>query len=55
MRFQLRETVDDVDARFLEAVRPVDVAPFVEPRLELHQHGHLFPGARGLDQPLDER
>ena len=45
---QIGNAVDDVDACALECARPLDVAPFVEARLELHEANRLLPLLGGL-------
>ena len=55
MRLQISEAVDDVDAMRFQALRPDDVIPLVEARFQLHEHGDLLAGFRGLDQQIDQR
>ena len=42
MDLEVREAVDDVDARLLERARPLDVAPLVEARLQLDEADALL-------------
>ncbi len=55
MGLQVGDAVDDVDARFFQPVRPLNVVALVEAGLELDQHGNLLPLVRGLDEQIDER
>ena len=52
---EVREPVDDVDARALERPRPLDVAVLVEARLELDEADGLLSVLGRLDQRRDER
>lgn len=43
MDFQARRGEDNVDARFRQAFRPVNVGLFVKTRLQLHHYGDFLP------------
>ena len=42
MRLQTNEAVDDVNARLLKTLRPLDVVLLVESRLQLDERGNLL-------------
>ena len=42
MRFVTHEPVNNMSAHLLKCPGPRDVGFFIEPRLKLHQHRHLF-------------
>ena len=54
VHLETRHAVDDSDPLFLEAFRPVHVVGLVEPGLQLHDHGHPFAVAAGVDQGIDD-
>ena len=55
VRLQRGQAVDDVHARLLQRVRPVDVRALVEARLELDQADRLLAALGRADQRRDER
>ena len=50
MDLHVGEAVGDVDSRLLERARPLDVAAFVEPRLELDEAHRLLALLGALDE-----
>ena len=52
---QVREPVDDVDAGLLEGVRPLDVPPLVEARLQLDEADALLAGLGGGHERRHDR
>src|SRR5262245_12912969 len=54
MRLQADHPINDVRSGLLQPSRPQNVVLFVESRLELDQHGDLFPAFGGFDQRTDD-
>ncbi len=50
MRLQAEHAVDDLRARMLQPLRPVDVRLLVEARHQLDDDGHFLAAPRRLDQ-----
>ena len=55
VHLQADEAVDDVDARRLQRLGPLDVGALVEASLELDQHRHLLAALGGADQRAHDR
>ena len=50
VRLQAEYAVDDLRARLLEPLRPVDIRLLVEARHQLDDHRHFLAAASGIDQ-----
>ena len=48
------DAVQDLGTDGLQHLRPVDIGLFVKPRLELHNHRHLFAPAHSLAQQIHQ-
>ena len=54
MNFQTRRGEDDVNARFGQALGPMNVGFFIKARLQFHYHGDFFTVMRGMDHRVDD-
>src|SRR5262249_31782547 len=52
---QSDQAVNDVDARFLQPFRPLNIRFFIEAGLEFYEHRDLFAVLSGFDQRFDYR